>query len=191
MEQKERTPYSTDGYIIDQARLKSVRYGVFTSDINGCGWIAEFNFLKRMGQSAPEQALADELIRHSIFRGLAGTDLWRLKRTLKRHGYRMPLLLRWNKKARLPEGTSAGLFYYWHKDGPHYVTFYADESIVPSVEGETRFRFLNAHAGKENHVDTMRSFLTHNNVIPFALILVRKGAPISPLKNPAESDSVE
>jgi hypothetical protein len=171
MNETDKTAYSKDGYIVDQAKLKHIRYGLFTSDFNGCGWIAAFNFLKRMGEQVTERALADELIRFSLFRGLAGTDLGRLKRTLKRHGYRIPLLFRWNKKARLPEGTSAGLFYYWHKDGPHYVTFYADASLQPGEEGETRYRFLNAFAGKENHFDTMRSFLTKNNILPFALIL--------------------
>ena len=175
MEQKrtlEKTPYSTDGYIVDQARLTTVKYGVFTSNINGCGWIAAFNFLKRFGQEHEEQALADELIRYTVFRGLAGTDLFRLRRMLKRHGYRMPIVFRWNKKARLPEGTSAGIIYYCHKDGFHFVTFYADESLPPDAEGEARFRFLNGIGGKGNHFDTMRSFLTTHNVIPFALIMV-------------------
>ncbi len=189
MEQKPKTPYSGDGYIVDQARLTNIRYGVFTSDINGCGWIAAFNFLKRMGQDVQEQALADELIRFSLFRGLIGTDLLRLKRTLKRHGYRTSLKFRWNKKARLPEGTSAGLFYYWHKDGPHFVTFYADESILPSGDGEPKYRFFNAIAGKENHVDTMPGFFTKHNIIPFTLILVWPGKKTTlPSENPKESD---
>jgi hypothetical protein len=175
MEQPIKTPYSTDGYIIDQARVTNIRYGVFTSDINGCGWIAEYNFLRRMGQSVEEKTLADELIRFSLFRGLTGTEIHRLRYYLKKHGYPMSLKFRWNKKARLPEGTSAGIIWYCHKDGLHFVTFYADESIPPSADGEARFRFLNAHAGKETHIDTMRGFLTHNNVIPFAQILVWPG----------------
>lgn len=175
MDQPVKTPYSKDGYIIDQARLTNIRYGVFTSDINGCGWIAAYNFLKRMGVDADEKTLADGLVRYTLFRGLIGTDLFRLRRFLKRRGYRMPIRFYWNKKARLPEGTSAGVIWYCHKDGFHFVTFYADEAIAPSTEGETRFRFLNGHAGKENHLDTMRGFLTQNNVIPFALIFVWPG----------------
>ena len=175
MDLSNKTAYSTDGYIIDQAKVTDIRYGVFTSDINGCGWIAEYNFLKRMGQSVSERALADELIRHTVLRGLAGTDLFRLRRHLGRHGYRMPIRFHWNKKARLPQGTSAGIIWYCHKDGFHFVTFYADESILDSKEGEARFRFLNGHAGKENHLDTMRGFLTQNNIIPFALILTYAG----------------
>ena len=187
----EKTPYSADGYIVDQARLTTVKYGVFTSDINGCGWIAAFNLLKHFDQEHEEQALANELIRHSIFRGLLGTDLFRLRRFVKRHGYRMPIVFRWNKKARLPEGTSAGIIYYCHKDGFHFVTFYADETLPPDDQGEARFRFLNGIGGKGNHFDTMRGFLTTHNVIPFALIMVwpdwRKNLnPAS--KSPAESD---
>ena len=175
MEQSIKTPYSTDGYIIDQARVTNIRYGVFTSDINGCGWIAEYNFLKRMGQSVDEKTLADELIRFSVFRGLTGTEVFRLRYYLKKHGYPMSRIFRWNKKARLPEGTSAGIIWYCHKDGLHFVTFYADESISPAADGEARFRFLNGHAGKEMHIYTMRGFLTQNNVIPFAQILVWPG----------------
>ena len=187
----EKTPYSVDGYIVDQARLTTVKYGALMSDINGCGWIAAFNLLKHFEQEHEEQALANELIRHSIFRGLMGTDLFRLRRFVKRHGYRMPIVFRWNKKARLPEGTSAGIIYYCHKDGFHFVTFYADESLPPDALGEARFRFLNGIGGKGNHFDTMRGFLTTHNVIPFALIMVwpdwRKNLnPAS--KNPAESD---
>lgn len=172
MDQSLKTPYSKDGYIVDQARLTSIRYGALTSDINGCGWIAGYNFLKRMGQNVEEQLLADELIRHTILRGLAGTDLFRLRRHLKRYGFRMPVKFYWNKKTRLPEETSAGVIWYCHKDGFHFVTFYADGAIPPLEEGEARFRYLNGLAGKEDHYDTMRGFLTKNNVIPFALILV-------------------
>ena len=185
----ERTPYSADGYIVDQARLTTVKYGVMTSDINGCGWIAAYNLLKHFEQEHEEQALANELIRHSIFRGLMGTDLFRLRRFVKRHGYRMPIVFRWNKKARLPEGTSAGIIYYCHKDGFHFVTFYADESLPPDALGEARFRFLNGIGGKGNHFDTMQNFLTTHNVIPFALIMIwpdwRKNLS-SASKNPAE-----
>lgn len=170
-----KTPYSKDGYIVDQARLTTIRYGALTSDINGCGWIAEYNFLKRMGQTVNEQALAQELIRFTLFRGLTGTDLFRLRYYLKKHGYRMPIRCRLNQKARLPEGTSAGIIWYCHKDGFHFVTFYADATIPPQEDGETRFRFLNGLAGHENHLDTMTGFLKKNNVIPFALILVWPG----------------
>ena len=175
MDQPVKTPFSKDGYIIDQARVTDIRYGALTSDINGCGWIAAYNFLKRMGQTVDGKTIADEMIRYTLFRGLVGTDLFRLRRYFRRHGYRMPIRFFWNKKARLPEGTSAGVIWYCHKDGFHFVTFYADEAIAPKVDGEARFRFLNGHAGKESHLDTMRGFLTQNNVIPFALIMVWPG----------------
>ena len=191
MEQKKRSPYSADGYIVDQAQLTDIRYGVFTSDINGCGWIAAFNFFKALGQTVNEKALADELIRYSIFRGLVGTDLFRLKRMLKRHGYKTRLVFRWNKKARLPEETRAGVIYYCHKDGFHFVTFSCIEAVEPARDGagELRFRFFNGIGGKGNHFDTMRNFLTTHNVIPFALIFVwPPQAAAAPLENPAALD---
>ena len=176
---------------MDQAQVTDIRYGVFTSDINGCGWIAAFNFLKAQDQAVNEKKLADELIRHSIFRGLVGTDLFRLKRMLKRHGYPTRLIFRWNKKARLPEETRAGVIYYCHKDGFHFVTFSRIEAVEPARdgEGELRFRFFNGIGGKGNHFDTMRHFLTTHNVIPFALILNwPPQAAAAPLKNPTKLD---
>ena len=187
MEQKKRSPYSADGYIVDQAQVTDIRYGVFTSDINGCGWIAAFNFLKALGHAVNEKELADELIRHTIFRGLVGTDLFRLKRMLKRHGYKTRLVFRWNKKARLPEETRAGVIYYCHKDGFHFVTFSRIEAVEPARDGagEPRFRFFNGIGGKGNHFDTMRNFLTVHNVIPFALILTwPPEAVAAPLESP-------
>ncbi len=189
--EQQRSPYSPDGYIVDQAQVTDIRYGVFTSDINGCGWIAAFNFFKSQGNAVGAQAMADELIRHSILRGLAGTDLFRLKRMLKRHGYPTRLVFRRNKQARLPEGTDAGVIYYVHKDGPHFVTFSRIQPLEPARDGagETRFRFFNGIGGKSDHFDTMRGFLTTHNVLPFALILIwpRKANDL-PLENPAASD---
>ena len=189
--EQQRSPYSPDGFLVDQAQVTDIRYGVFTSDINGCGWIAAFNFLKSQGNTVRAQALADELIRHSLLRGLAGTDLFRLKRMLKRHGYPTRLVFRRNKQARLPEGTDAGVIYYVHKDGPHFVTFSRIQPLEPARDGagETRFRFFNGIGGKSDHFDTMRGFLTTHNVLPFALILIwpRKANDL-PLENPAASD---
>ncbi|MCE5188955.1 MAG: hypothetical protein LLF75_07210 [Eubacteriales bacterium] len=191
MEQNQRSYYSSDGYIVDQARVTDIRYGAFTSDVNGCGWIAAFNFLKAQGNAVNGKTLADELIRYSILRGLAGTDLFRLKRMLRRHGYRTRLVFRWNKKARLPGGTDAGVIYYVHRDGPHFVAFtrLLSAEPVPDEAGEPGFRFFNAIGGKGNHFDTMRGFLTAHNVIPFALILIWPGEAKHPRsENPAALD---
>lgn len=189
--EKQRTPYSQDGYIVDQARLTGIRYGVFTSDINGCGWIAAYNFLKTQGQPVQEQALADELIRYSVARGLMGTNVFRLKRVLRNYGYQTKFTIRRNKKPRLPEATDAGVILYIHKDGPHYVTFSRLQSVIPERDeaGVVRFRFFNGIGGKSDHFDTLRGFLTKHNVIPLAIILVwPQKASILPSENPAKPD---
>lgn len=173
MEQQERTPYSADGYIVDQARMKNVRYGVFTSDVNGCGWIAAYNFLHGRGETLSERETADELVRFSVLRGLLGTNLFRLWRMLRRHGYKTDLKLARNKRAAPPEGTEAGVIFYSHRSGFHFVTFVRDEP-VRNADGRTkaRFRFFNAIAGRERHVEPMESFLRKHNVLPFAVLLL-------------------
>jgi hypothetical protein len=173
MEKEERTPYASDGYIVDQARLTGIRYGAFTSDVNGCGWIAAYNFLRRHGMSVTQQGTADELIRHTLLRGLFGTDLFRLKRMLRRHGYPTDLRFAGKKRAGLTDTAVAGVIYYCHKNGFHFVTFARDEQSA-SADGETgtRFRFFNAIAGRERHIDTMEGFLQKHNVLPFAILLL-------------------
>lgn len=167
-----KTPYSSDGYIVDQARVTFIRYGVFSSDVNGCGWIAAFNFLKWRGEAMNEKATADELIRWAPLHGLAGTSVFRLKRMLKRRGCPTALKIVTKKRAALPETARAGILYYVHKDGPHFVAFYRDDT-VPQQENEApRFRFLNAIPGRGNHFDTLQGFLARHNVLPIAGVLV-------------------
>jgi len=173
MEKRERTPYSSDGYIVDQARLTNIRYGARTSDANGCGWIAAYNFLRRRGEDVTEREIADELIRYTLLRGLLGTDLFRLKRMLRRRGYPTRLKFAGKKRAVLPETAEAGVIYYCHKNGFHFVTFARDEQAIDADgETKTRFRFLNAIAGRERHVDTMQGFLQKHSVLPFAILLL-------------------
>lgn len=170
METKEKTPYASDGFIVYQGKLTDIRYGLRKSSANGCGWIAAYNFLKQRGEDVKEQRVADELVRWTLFRGLFGTELFHLWLYLAWRGYRTGVMIAGNKKAALPESADAGVIYYRHKRGFHFVSFYRDEN-VPQIEHEKpRFRFLNAIAGKENHYDTMSGFLAKHNVIPFTII---------------------
>lgn len=170
MEVKKRAPYSSDGYIVNQGRLTDIRYGLLPSSANGCGWIAAYNFLKQQGVEIAEQNVADELIRWTILRGLVGTEMFRLKRYLARKGYRTAFTPTGNRNAALPETTRAGVIYYRHKRGFHFVSFYRDENVPQIGNEKPRFRFLNAIAGKEDHFDTLAGFLTKHNVIPFAIV---------------------
>ncbi len=173
MEVKQKTPYASDGYIVNQGKLTDVRYGLRMSNANGCGWIAAFNFLKRQGEDVTAQGIADELIRWTIFRGLFGTEMFHLWLYLARRGYRTGVKVTGNKKAALPGTASAGVIYYRHKRGFHFVSFYRDENVPQTENGNPRYRFLNAIAGKEDHFDTMAGFLTKHNVIPFAVVFFR------------------
>lgn len=170
MDAKEKTPYASDGYIVNQGRLTNIRYGLRKSSANGCGWIAAYNFLKQQGQNVVEQRVANELVRWTVFRGLFGTEISHLWFYLARQGFRTDVKTMGNKKATLPEATRAGVIYYRHKRGFHFVSFYKDENVPKNENGRSRFRFLNAIAGKEDHYDTLAGFLTKHNVIPFAIV---------------------
>jgi hypothetical protein len=172
MGSEQRSAFSSDGYLVDQARVTDIRYGAFQSSVNGCGWIAAYNFLKRQGVVATERDVADELIRRAPLRGLTGTDLFRLKRMLRRRGYDTALKIVGRRGADLPEGTTTGVILYFHKDGPHYVAFYErGDGAHKTAQEKPRFRFLNAIAGKEDHFDTLAGFLTKHSVLPLAAVL--------------------
>ncbi len=48
--------FTSDGFIMDQAQFTDYPYGKFTSDWNGCGWIAVFNLMHARGMGVtPEQ----------------------------------------------------------------------------------------------------------------------------------------
>jgi len=170
MEVKKKTPYASDGYIVNQGKLTDIRYGLRKSSANGCGWIAAYNFLKQQGEDVAERRVADGLVRWTVFRGLFGTELLHLWLYLARRGYRTGVKVTGNKKAALPEAARAGVIYYRHKRGFHFVSFYRDEAVPQIGNEKPRFRFLNAVAGKEDHYDTMSGFLTKHNVVPFAII---------------------
>ena len=48
---------SPDGYIIDQRQTDNINFGHTSSDRNGCGWIACYNFLKALDSAPDPEAL--------------------------------------------------------------------------------------------------------------------------------------
>jgi hypothetical protein len=176
MDQPVKTPFSKDGYIIDQARVTDIRYGALTSDINGCGWIAAYNFLKRMGQTVDGKTIADELIRYTLFRGLVGTDLFRLRRYFRRHGYRIANSMGTGTKKRASRRDKRGSDLVLPQDGFHFVTFICGRRDCAQRGRGSAVPLSQRTRGQREPFDTMRGFLTQNNVIPLALIMVWPGS---------------
>lgn len=148
--------YSESGHIVDQARLTDVRYGCKTSDVNGCGWIAAYNFLRCMGARVPQQTVLAEMARHALFRGLLGTSPFRVLRYLKRSGFPMRSCFGVKRAAERAQAARAGVLLYRHSGGWHFVAF-------ERADGG-RLHFYNAIAGAPDHIERMDSFLRRQNL---------------------------
>ena len=165
MERKlQQNAVSRDGYIISQYRTENVPYGRRTSNINGCGWIAAYNFFLCMGRPKSVEELTDALSRHSLFRGRLGTSPFRLRRYLKKQGYDLDVTLSVKKAADKAASARAGILLYRHSNGWHFVTF--TKSDAPG-----RLRFFNASQGEGNHIPDMEAFLKKDNLSPVIYLL--------------------
>lgn len=167
VERREQRGRSRDGYVIDQARLTDLPYGLRMSSRNGCGWIAAYNFLHAHGAVIDEETVAAQMARGALLRGLLGTGPLRVKRYLKRMGFATRLcIVRRGGRCDM-ERAESGVALYRHGGGWHYVAF----AGAPEAEAGAR-RFLNAVPGDEAHFETMDSFLKRRACFPLALLLL-------------------
>ncbi len=163
MEKREGAAFAQSGHIVDQARMGTYRYGCRTSDINGCGWIAVYNFLHGMGSCVQPESVAEALAKHSFFHGLLGTSPFRIRRYLRRHGYALLTAFGIKKAAVCAAGAMSGILLYRHSGGWHFVAF-------TRAQGDA-LHFFNAIAGAPNHVETMQAFLKKQNLSKFVWLM--------------------
>ena len=160
--------FTREGFIVDQAKLTGVPYGRRTSDYNGCGWIAVYNFLRVHGIDAPVPALTRRMARHSLLRARLGTSPLRVKRMLRRFGF--PTRFRLCKRGEPAPlaGAESGVVLYRHATGWHFVAF-------RQTDEPGKWHFYNALPGNEAHRETMEAFLAKNAKRPYALLFVFDG----------------
>ena len=160
-----KAAYSNTGHIVDQARLTDVRYGCRTSDLNGCGWIAVYNFLRCMGARIPQGEIIAEMARHSLFRGLLGTSPLRVLRYLRKSGFPLRSAFGVKRAARIAETARSGILLYRHSGGWHFVAF-------ERADGG-RLHFYTAIAGAPDHMESMGSFLKRQNLAKVVWLMYR------------------
>lgn len=148
--------YSNDGFIIDQAKMTNIRYGCRTSDRNGCGWIAVFNFLHERGEDWTEEELSERLQKWSLFRGLLGTSPLRIHSFLRLLGYPIQTACGRDKVVEAANEMKRGILLYRHSNGWHFIHIYRMQ--------DGQLRFLNAIPNRAMHTDDMTSFLDAENL---------------------------
>jgi len=150
--------FSEDGYLIDQKYTADCLYGKWSSDYNGCGWIAVYNLFKACGrETAPEEVL-EGMNAILTYKGSRGTPVAVMEQYLKSCGFRY-IRADGIKKilpALLP--VRAGVFRYTEGRIPHYVAFLRTD--------EKHFRFFNIGTGCEDRIFTMEEFFADHVKMP-------------------------
>ena len=155
---------SSDGYIINQDLVSDIPYGRLSSDINGCGWIAAYNFCKAMGRPQNELVLSRLLAAGSPFNAALGTGPKRLKHFLQNMGFTLKTTTSHRKAVLLGQKARAGiLLFFGAKINVHYVTLISC--------GDGRFRVLNAVYGQEDHYTTLDEFFEQYAKFPFIYLM--------------------
>lgn len=141
--------FSPDGYIIDQDCFGEYPYRGITSDINGCGWIAAYNFLYAQGKTGDHRAVNREM--NAMFpRQVPGpTPVRILRRYLRRHTAYCFTAGRKRSLAAARKSDS-GILRYWEGKVPHFISFIR--------VGEDAFRFFNVADGQEDICLSMEEF---------------------------------
>lgn len=145
--------FTADGYILDQDCFENYIYRGISSAINGCGWIAAYDFLHGLGQTVDFRQVHRDM--NACFpRQIPGpTPVRVLRRYLRRWG-RYPL--RWGRRSSLKAASESrvGILRYWEGKEPHFVAYIR-------AEGD-QFRFFNVCDGQEEIVLSMGEFFrTH------------------------------
>jgi hypothetical protein len=145
------TALSRDGYIVDQNNTDNITYGKYTSNRNGCGWIACYNLCKYLGKEFNAANIINFLEKYLWRKGLWGTSLTGVYKFMKSIG--LQVKARIGKKSIIKSASKFGIVFYLHDGGCHYVFFYKYDS--------SNYRFLNV-LGKEFDVRDLSKMLNHH-----------------------------
>lgn len=155
---------SKDGYIIDQRYTKEITYGNLSSKINGCGWIAAYNFLHAIGTDVSCEDVCRQMSEHLTMRGFFGTPV---KVVMKYMAGRGIAIRKINGKRRALESclrVNVGMLRYVEGKEPHFIAFV-------KINADT-FRFFNSVEGEERHVSTMEDFFEDHAKLPRVRALI-------------------
>ena len=157
---------SQDGYIIDQRQTENIPFGSITSDKNGCGWIAAYNFLRAMDRDPdPEQTLR-ALEKTLLLGGRLGLHLFALAAYIRRQGIPLECTLRPFHAQMLAETCTAGIVLYRAGKTNHFAAF--------RREPDGRLRFFGAEAGNARDVTSLAAFYEAHVRFPVALVMTAK-----------------
>ena len=150
--------FSCDGYIIDQSKMGSYKYGNYTSDYNGCGWMALYNLLHSMAFSFSPDDARKLCMTDLPAGGRFGTPTKNMIRFLNKLGVNTVLIR--GKKNIIPVASKydRGILRYFDGEYDHYVAF--------TRAGVNMYRFFNSDPVREYDILTMDAFLRYRCKMP-------------------------
>ena len=121
----------TDGYLHNQGKTGDFRYGFFHSDKKGCGWIATYNALVKLGNPKPMASIiaSYDLYGETLF-GLLGTNPFAVQLYFETHGYHTTLTFNQSKFAANIQNNTASIIAYFSSRGGHF-------QFIEHTEGES------------------------------------------------------
>ena len=143
--------FSADGYLIDQNYTGACKYGHFTSDFNGCGWIAMFNLLKAAGKQTTVEQVHSGLAAILPYAGFLGTPLRTMRKYLAQQNISYTEIKGKQKISAAIAAYDCGILRFLRKKELHFVAFTRID--------DHRLRFFNVYDGKEDYICTLEEFL--------------------------------
>lgn len=153
---------TTEGYIINQSLLGNFKNGWFSSDKNGCGWIAVYNVLIALGVNVKPEWIIEDLRHGLVLGGKLGTHVFYILHYLNQRGCRVRTCVNPKRFAAVARTADACILLYRHKNGNHFVALRREND---------RFHFYNARSGVKDDVRTMEQFLQQERRIPPCLLI--------------------
>lgn len=157
---------SRDGYIIDQRKTDNIPFGVRSSNENGCGWIAAYNFLKAMDREADPEELLLALEKKLLFQGRLGVNLFSLLRELKRQKLPLDVSLGAFHAQCQSERCRAGIILYFTGKRNHFAAFRREEN--------GKLRFFGAVPGVSHDEGTLAEFYEKYVKFPLAVTITAR-----------------
>jgi len=158
---------SEDGYIIDQRKTDNILFGKVSSDKNGCGWIACYNFLTALDRHPDPEALVGRLEKTLLAGGRLGLHFFALLWEL---GYRQKVPLSFAFRPfhaqQLSETCRAGIILYRAGKTNHFAAF--------RREKDGSLRFFGALPGRSRDICSMAEFYWDRVKFPLAVTITAR-----------------
>ncbi|MDD3428729.1 MAG: hypothetical protein PHG02_01825 [Oscillospiraceae bacterium] len=132
------------GYFLNQHLLKDVQFGAYTSDYNGCGWVAAYNALLMLGQPMACTKVISGLDEHLQWKGKLGLSMAALMGFFLKQGCQINFGIGLKSIEKNAQTAQTNILYYFHPKfkGAHFVAFI--KKPFKDKDGNAKYQFYNS-----------------------------------------------